>query len=229
MEMPFVQNKDYSSLERKIGYSFQNGELLAMALTHRSAGSPNNERLEYLGDAVLGLIIADELYGSGYGEAQMSLIRATLVKQDTLADLAREIALGDYLNLGVGARNDGGTDRSSILADSLEALIGAIHLDGGITVAGEFVRDIFSSRMSGEFEKSLKDSKTILQERVQALGLALPKYGVVEVYGPAHQREFKVRCEILELGLSADAVGNSRKRAEQAAATDLLPRIENSE
>ena len=214
-----------SSLESELGYQFEDRELLEMALTHRSVGYPNNERLEYLGDAILGYVIAEYLFIQGYSEDQMSLIRANFVKRDTLADIAREIELGKFVLLGSGARKDGGHDRDSILADALEAVIGAVHVDGGTESGRLVINNFFIRGSAGKFLDVEKDSKTALQELLQGMGFALPSYIVIDASGPAHKRRFKVRCDIVELDLSSEALGSSRKEAEQKAAKNLIDMV----
>lgn len=214
-----------SSLESELGYQFEDRELLEMALTHRSVGYPNNERLEYLGDAILGYVIAEYLFIQGYSEDQMSLIRANFVKRDTLADIAREIELGKFVLLGSGARKDGGHDRDSILADALEAVIGAVHVDGGTESGRLVINNLFIRGSAGKFLNVEKDSKTALQELLQGMGFALPSYIVIDASGPAHKRRFKVRCDIVELDLSSEALGSSRKEAEQKAAKNLIDMV----
>ncbi len=214
-----------SSLESELGYQFEDRELLEMALTHRSVGYPNNERLEYLGDAVLGYVIAEYLFIQGYSEDQMSLIRANFVKRDTLADIARKIELGKFGLLGSGARKDGGHDRDSILADALEAVIGAVHVDGGTESGRLVINNLFIRGSAGKFLDVEKDSKTALQELLQGMGFALPSYIVIDASGPAHKRRFKVRCDIVELDLSSEALGSSRKEAEQKAAKNLIDMV----
>ena len=214
-----------SSLESELGYQFEDRELLEMALTHRSVGYPNNERLEYLGDAILGYVIAEYLFIQGYSEDQMSLIRANFVKRDTLADIAREIELGKFVLLGSGARKDGGHDRDSILADALEAVIGAVHVDGGTESGRLVINNLFIRGSAGKFLDVEKDSKTALQELLQGMGFALPSYIVIDASGPAHKRRFKVRCDIVELDLSSEALGSSRKEAEQKAAKNLIDMV----
>ena len=214
-----------SSLESQLGYQFQNREILKLALTHRSAGYPNNERLEYLGDAVLGYVIAEYLFKQGYSEDQMSLMRANFVKRDTLADIARGMNLGRSIVLGAGARKDGGHDRNSILADTLEAIIGAVHVDGGMDSGILVINNLFIRGSSDRFLNVDKDSKTTLQELLQGMGFSLPRYIVIDESGPAHKRRFKVRCDIMELNLSFEALGGSRKEAEQRAAGNLIDMV----
>ncbi|MAZ45072.1 MAG: ribonuclease III [Gammaproteobacteria bacterium] len=214
-----------SSLESQLGYQFQNREILKLALTHRSAGYPNNERLEYLGDAVLGYVIAEYLFKQGYSEDQMSLMRANFVKRDTLADIARGMNLGRSIVLGAGARKDGGHDRNSILADTLEAIIGAVHVDGGMDSGILVINNLFIRGNSDRFLNVDKDSKTTLQELLQGMGFSLPRYIVIDESGPAHKRRFKVRCDITELNLSFESLGGSRKEAEQRAAGNLIDMV----
>lgn len=216
-------------LTNKLGYVFKDDSLLVVALTHRSKGSLNNERLEFLGDAILGFIVAEELY-SRFGEAsegQLSRFRSSLVKKDTLADLARTFSLGDYLILGSGELKSGGYRRDSILADAMEAIIGAIYLDGGISPARELIANSLNNRFD---QLSLtgsdsKDPKTSLQEYLQARHLSLPRYEVVTTTGDDHSQNFEVSCSVESLDEPVMGVGTSRRRAEQAAAQLVLDKL----
>ncbi len=215
-------------LQRRIGYEFDDIGLLERALTHRSLGARNNERLEFLGDAILGFEVADHLYRSvdDANEGQLSRMRAHLVKRETLAEIARELDLGDILRLGPGELRSGGQTRDSILADALEAIIAAVYLDAGIDEARALVRRLLGRRLSDPTpETRRKDPKTRLQEHLQALGRPLPHYEVVEVAGDQHDQTFRVVCST-GLGGDTEGEGSSRRRAEQAAARKMLHRLE---
>ena len=206
-----------------LGYRFTNQDLLRRALTHKSAGADNNERLEYLGDAVLGYVIADMLFARNqFGEDAMTLMRASLVKRDTLAQVAESLQLGEFLLLGSGERKSGGHQRRSILADSFEALLGAMHEDGGLLPARQLIEALFEPRLQALDPKAIKDAKTQLQEHLQGVGMALPVYETVGTSGAEHRRRFVVRCRVADLQLEVEATGDSRRRAEQAAAQSML-------
>lgn len=216
---------DIARLCRDLGYTFNDPRLIQQALTHRSAGGNNNERLEYLGDAILGFVIADALYThfQGASEGQLSRLRSSLVKRDTLARIAREYQLGDYLNLGPGELRSGGHARSSILADGVEAIFAAIYLDGGYEKARQVILKIFSQRLRDlNLDDHQKDPKTRLQELLQARKLELPTYEVTDVGGDPHDQIFSVICRVSELDQSTKGTGSSRRKAEQDAATRLL-------
>ena len=208
-----------------LGYLFQDSSLLEMALTHRSVGSRNNERLEFLGDAILSFIISDELYSRfpDIDEGGLSRLRSTLVKGESLAELARGLELGEYLNLGSGELKSGGFRRDSILADALEAVIGAVYLDGGITQAKALVMSLYDNWLDEVKPGSnLKDPKTRLQEYLQSRRHSLPSYAVVNVEGEAHAQTFSVECRIDELEIATTGQGGSRRKAEQTAAKAAL-------
>lgn len=214
-------------LSRKLGYRFADSALLQEALTHRSAVGPSNERLEFLGDAVLSAVIGEALFRRypQASEGELSRLRASLVKGTTLAKLARELCLGDHLRLGGGELKSGGFRRESTLADALEALFGAVYLDGGFAAAREVIITLFDRRLQQLPPVSrLKDPKTRLQEYLQASQQPLPLYSVIETSGADHAREYTVRCQAAQL--STTAVGRSRRQAEQAAAAELLTRLE---
>jgi len=218
-----MQNLD--KLHRKLGYVFQQPELLERALTHRSYGARNNERMEFLGDAILGYLISTELYRQfpEATEGELSRLRASLVKGETLASIATELALGDYLNLGSGELKSGGHRRRSILADAFEAVIGAVYLDSGIDSASALVQAFFRERIGGLDPRTLKkDPKTRLQEHLQARGNQLPDYQVIATEGKAHEQRFRVACQITELAEPVIGEGTSRRKAEQAAAEKML-------
>jgi ribonuclease-3 len=216
---------DAARLQRTLGYQFRDSQLLRLALTHRSAGGRNNERLEFLGDSILNHVIAEALFGRfpKAREGELSRMRAALVKGDTLAEVARELELGDSLQLGSGERKSGGHRRGSILADALEAVIGAILLDAGVEQCRERVLDWFSTRLD-DLSDSLveKDPKTRLQEYLQGRGRPLPDYQLVDVNGAAHAQQFRVSCRLEQPGLVVEGSGSSRRRAEQAAALEAL-------
>lgn len=214
-----------SQLERILGHTFNQPELLKLALTHRSYNSNNNERLEFLGDSILNFSIAAALFAQfpKAKEGQMSRLRAKLVKGATLAELSREFKLGDYLYLGSGEMKSGGFRRESILADALEAIIGAIYLDAGLAAATEWVETKFASRLDElSLNASQKDPKTRLQEYLQGRQLPLPVYEVMVIEGQAHAQTFTVECEVSGLDFNPQGVGTSRRFAEQAAAEKAL-------
>ena len=217
-------------LLRKLDYCFRDLGLLLAALTHRSAGGANNERLEFLGDAVLGLVIAEALY-SRYpdaSEGELSRLRAALVRKQTLAELARDLELGEYLRLGSGELKSGGFRRDSILADALEAIFGAVYLDGGFEVCRDLIRMLYADRLESLPDDAgmLKDPKTRLQEQLQGRGLDLPTYNILTVYGEAHAQTFEVECCVAALDLCVRGRGSSRRRAEQQAAQAMLGQLE---
>ena len=217
-------------LSRVIDYRFNDIDLLDQAMTHRSVGSCNNERQEFLGDAILGFVIADQLYRriDDANEGQLSRVRASLVKRETLAAIARELDLGTYLHLGPGELRSGGHSRDSILADALEALFCAVYLDGGYQSARELILRLFQRRLERLSDSAeQKDPKTRLQELLQARHLELPRYEIVEVSGQQHQQQFTVRCRCEVLGRETTGRGGSRKKAEQSAAQALLRELEN--
>ena len=210
-----------------LAYEFREPALLDMALTHRSAGGFNNERLEFLGDAVLSLVIAEWLYQTRprASEGELSRLRASLVNQESLASIARSLQLGDALNLGSGELKSGGFRRDSILADALEAVFGAVYLDGGFVVCCRVIRGLYESRMSGlPTAADLKDPKTRLQEYLQARQQALPAYNLLEVSGEAHAQRFTVECVVGDQHRGV-ATANSRRKAEQEAARLVLERV----
>ena len=214
-----------SWVERSFGHAAKDAELFQTAVTHRSAGSEHNERLEFLGDSVLNCAVARLLYDAhpGADEGALSRLRATLVNGETLAQLAGDLDLGEHLRLGAGEMKSGGYRRASILADALEALVGAIFLDSGFDAAASAVARIISPRL-GELPaaETLKDPKTRLQEALQARGLALPVYALTAAVGDPPAQSFTVTCEVPTFGLLAIGKGGSRRSAEQSAARKLL-------
>jgi len=213
------------ALAKSVGYQFKDPRLLDIAVTHRSAGSGNNERLEFLGDAVLGQVVAEWLYRSfpEGDEGQLSRLRASLVKREALADIARELALGDFLRLGSGELKSGGFRRGSILADALEAVFGAVLVDGGFEACRDCIHRLYAQRFENiSVVDELKDPKTRLQEYLQSRKLALPEYEMVRVTGKAHNQLFDVECRVIALDLVCVGQGSSRRKAEQAAAVRML-------
>lgn len=212
-----------------MGYAFSDPALLDEALTHRSAGSVNNERLEFLGDSLLNTVIAIELYQirPRSPEGDLSRLRASLVRQETLAAIARANNLGEALALGEGERKSGGHRRDSILADACEAVIGAVFLDSDFETVRRFILDLYRDRLedlpSGD---QLKDPKSRLQEHLQYRRLAPPEYEVIGSSGAEHAREFTVRCRIEGLDMERQATGTSRRKAEQQAARACLETLE---
>jgi ribonuclease-3 len=211
--------------ETQLRYAFKNPELLDLALTHRSASRANNERLEYLGDSFLNFAIARRLFELRRDDAEgdLSRARAALVKEPTLAAIASELGVDAHLTLGAGELRTGGAQRSAILADAVEALIGAVLLDGGTTAAEAVVELMFADHLrSLPDAAALKDPKTRLQEWLQASGLPLPSYAVTEVHGPDHEKTFVVECQVREKNVQTTGRGQSRRRAEQDAAAAML-------
>jgi ribonuclease-3 len=206
-----------------IGHRFADPELLRRALTHRSYGASHNERLEYLGDSVLNCVVALELYHKfpRLPEGELSRLRAHLVNQQSLAASAQQFALGDRLLLGEGEQKSGGARRPSMLADAVEAVVGAAFLDGGFEAARRVVRTLLGEALDSiDPAVSGKDPKTMLQEYLQARRLALPQYAVVATRGEAHEQQFQVECVIPELNIRSRGEGASRRSAEQEAARE---------
>lgn len=215
-------------LQRKVGYQFQRQELLLLALTHRSASNRHNERLEFLGDSILSFVIADTLYQRfpRADEGEMSRMRASLVRGNTLAEIAREFDLGECLCLGPGELKSGGFRRDSILADTVEALIGAIFLDSNIHNISQLILSWYEDRLAEISPEKQKDPKTRLQEYLQGRHLPLPAYLVVEVHGEAHEQQFIIHCQVSGLPHPVAGTGSSRRKAEQAAAEQALKQLE---
>lgn len=214
-----------SNFLKKLGYTFKKPELLEAALTHCSVPGGNNERLEFFGDSIINFLIAEHLYEKfpKAKEGDLSCMRASFVRGDTLALIAKELDLGEYLRLGPGEYRSGGQRRASILADSLEALIAAIYLDGGLDKVRQTILPWFASRVEdADILKKAKDPKTRLQEFLQAHKYALPKYTILAVEGTAHQQLFHLTCTVEGLQQTSQGVGTSRRRAEQDAAAKLL-------
>lgn len=211
-----------------IPYRFNDPSLLSLALSHRSVGKANNERLEFLGDSVLNFVVAARLFElrSGNDEGDLSRLRARVVRGETLAKLAAGLNLGDHIRLGEGELKSGGFRRNSILADSLEAIFGAVYLDGGFEPCAAVIRHVCDPVIEGLPDASeLKDPKTRLQEWLQGRGQELPRYELVSEEGPAHRKHFVVRCYVAAASLAVEGEGRSRQRAEQDAAEAALEQL----
>jgi ribonuclease-3 len=218
-----------AALERRLGHKFADPRLLEQALTHRSRGADNNERLEFLGDGVLGCAVADELYARfpQLSEGKLTRLRASLVREEALAEVGKAVGLGEFLRLGEGELAAGPEPRPSILADALEAVLGAVFLDGGYDAARRAVLAAFGALIDRlDPERPAQDAKTRLQEVLQARHRQLPQYRVVSVQGQAHRQCFEVECEVVETGMKAKGTGTSRQRAEQQAAMAMLEKLE---
>ena len=221
-------NDSLSGFEQTLGYTFVNKSLLTTALSHRSLGQDNNERLEYLGDALLGFIIAETLYQRypDANEGDLTRLRASLVKGETLGRVARELQLGNHVLLGGGELKSGGWRRTSILANTLEAIIGAIYLDAGFHTCRDKVLSLFTTIITETTpDKLVKDPKTRLQEYLQSRQLNLPEYNIVMESGESHARIFTVECAIPGLEISVQAEGRNKRSAEQAAAQMALAQL----
>jgi ribonuclease-3 len=219
-----------SELQVRLGYAFRQQGLLQQAVTHRSFSSDHNERLEFLGDSVLNLSVANLLYVqlASLPEGDLSRVRANLVKQDTLHQLAKTLDLPVVMRLGEGEMRSGGQNRPSILANALEAIIGAVYLDGGYKDAQDMVERLFAKvDIKPDMQAVGKDPKTELQEWLQGRKLALPKYTVVGTSGAAHRQQFEVSCEVTELRQTQQGSGASRRAAEQAAAAAMLQTLKS--
>ena len=219
-----------ATLENRLDHHFGDPALLEQALTHRSHGARHNERLEFLGDSVLNFVVAAMLFErySKIDEGDLSRLRANLVKQASLADIAQRLELSQYLRLGEGELKSGGWRRDSVLADAVEAIVAAIYLDGGLQEAERVCRALFADELENLPDaESLKDPKTRLQEWLQARSRPLPSYEVLSESGPAHRRFFHVRASLVDEPRAAEASGNSRRIAEQQAASELLSSLVN--
>ncbi len=216
------------NLRSRIGHQFKNAAVLTQALTHRSFSANNNERLEFLGDSVLNFIIAHQLYNrfNKLPEGDLSRLRAALVKESTLSEIASGLNIGESLKLGEGELKSAGWKRPSILADALEALVGAVYLDGGFVAAETLVLKLFEQKLANIDPKIIdKDAKSQLQEYLQGKKIELPEYGVVSIDGEAHAQTFKIECVIQKLHISTVGEGTSRRIAEQQAAQLALETI----
>ena len=223
--MAVKPNPDLLALQQRLQHEFAQPKLLVQALTHRSFSADHNERIEFLGDSVLNLAVAAMLYEQlgSLPEGDLSRVRANLVKQDTLHQLAVVLGLPALVRLGEGEAKSGGQKRPSILADALEAVIGAVYLDAGFTKAEELVRRLFKDvAISPQMPAIGKDPKTELQEWLQGRKMNLPIYRVVGTIGAAHKQTFDVECEISEYGRAERGIGGSRRAGEQAAAAAML-------
>ncbi len=212
-------------LSKKLGLIFNDPQLFTRALTHRSASSTNNERLEFLGDSILGFVIAQKIYElfPSASEGVLSRLRASLVNQGSLAELARNHQMGDYLLLGSGELKSGGFRRDSILSDAVEAIIGALYNDQGMDVCQQWILELFAKKLAAlSLDNWQKDPKTQLQELMQSRKLELPDYTVLTMSGLAHEQTFKVKCTTTLVADACVGSGNSRKKAEQSAAELML-------
>lgn len=219
-----------TGFESRLGYQFRDRTLMEAALTHRSAASVHNERLEFLGDAVLGLIIATELYRRlpNCSEGELSRLRASLVNGNMLGAVALDLQLGDAMAMGSGELKSGGYRRSSILADAFEAVLGAVYLDSDLDACRDVVRHCFGGRLETLPDPdSLIDPKTRLQEWLQSRQMRLPEYRLLSEQGEPHKRMFRVACRVLDLSIEAEAEASSRRKAQQAAASRVLEQIES--
>jgi len=217
--------KAESWLDKTLHYRFEDPELFARALTHRSATGRNNERLEFLGDAVLDFVISDAVFQRrpDADEGDLSRLRAALVNDTSLAEISAELGIGDFLILGSGERKTGGHRRASILADALEAIFGAVFVDSGFTAARDMIERVFEQRLDALPDASeLRDPKTRLQEWLQARKLSLPEYALDSVTGKDHKQKFAVTCTVIELSQTTEGEASSRRRAEQEAARHML-------
>lgn len=216
------------AIQRFLSYRFVNQDLLRQALTHRSFAAEHNERLEFLGDSILNMVVAMALFERfpGLREGELSRLRAHLVRQDSLQSLAEKMALGDHLHLGEGELRSGGHRRPSILADATEAIFGAIFLDGGFEAVKNVIDALYAPLLAGlDPTRTLKDPKTALQEALQARKLPLPRYELVATRGEAHAQEFEIECVVDKLAIKTRGTGNSRRVAEQIAARLALESI----
>ena len=220
---------DIELLQTRLGHTFRNAALLQQALTHRSHSSLHNERLEFLGDSVLNCVVASLLFDkfSKIDEGDLSRLRANLVKQQSLYEIAQRLELSQFLRLGEGELKSGGFRRPSILADTLEALFGAIYLDSGFDAAREVIRSMYVPILQTVDPKTLgKDAKTLLQEYLQGKKIPLPQYNVVATHGAAHNQEFEVECLVPKLDIQVFGTGGSRRAGEQAAAKLALEAVQ---
>lgn len=224
-------NIDLERLCRSLNYQFKKTAYLKQALTHCSMGSENYERFEFLGDSILSFVIANELFHQcpSHSEGQLSRLRSFLVRGDTLAEIAKELGLGDFLFLGQGELKSGGFRRASILADALEAVFAAVYLDGGMEAAKKVILILFRSRLeSPDLNSCLKDAKTQLQEYLQAEKRPLPKYSLIKILGDEHDQIFYISCTIKGVKFVAEGEGNNRRKAEQLAAKIMLKQLKKT-
>lgn len=218
-------------LQDRLKYQFNNQDLLKTALTHRSAGINNNERLEFLGDAILGCAIAEVLFEKveHADEGKLSRMRSALVKKESLAQIGKALDIGSIMELGAGEVRSGGRKRDSIIADAVEAIIAAVFLDSNIEQAKQLIARLYGDRLKSlDPERQFKDPKTQLQELLQRHKHPLPQYDVIKISGDQHDQEFEVSCSVEKLSLKISGKGGSRRKAEQAAAEAMLKRINES-
>ena len=223
-----AQSKAIASLLEKLAYSFNDIELLNEALTHRSYATKNNERLEFLGDGILNFVIAHELFKQypDVQEGDLSRLRATLVNKESLAEIAGQLNLGEVILLGTGELKSGGFRRPSILADTVESILGAVYIDGGFESCRDLIVRLYAKRLASPTDlQSLKDPKTRLQELLQSRRFSLPEYRVVNITGQAHSQIFHVRCSIDKMNIKVDGEGKSRRKAEQDAAEKAISKV----
>lgn len=223
-----IRNNALQRLQSSIGYTFSQTAILHQAMTHRSFSANNNERLEFIGDSILNYVVAKMLFDAfpDLPEGRLSRLRANLVNQEVLAEIARELRLGDVLFLGQGELKSGGFDRPSILADALEALFAAVSLDADFMSAEKIVRQLFEKRIAQiDLTAYAKDAKTLLQEALQSLRFSLPKYRIVEQSGKESTQQFEIECDLGELGEKFYATAGSRRAAEQIAAKEAFEYI----
>ena len=231
MSLSVQRNQEIERLQKKLGYRFKRIELLHKALTHRSYGARNNERLEFIGDSILNYTVAKILFLTfpDMTEGELSCLRANLVNQDTLAEIAAELNVGDCLFLGVGELKSGGFRRPSILADAMEAMFAAVSFDADFDEAENVVTRLFINRIRNiDLRNNGKDSKTLLQEALQARRLPLPKYRIEDQFGEAHDQTFVIVCDLGELGFQCQAQAHSRRLAEQTAAKEALNYVQKN-
>jgi ribonuclease-3 len=225
-----VTSKASIWLAKSLSYEFNDVRLLEQALTHRSAAGKNNERLEFLGDAVLDFVISDVVYHShpDSPEGDLSRLRASLVKDESLAEQAAALGLGEHLILGGGERKSGGHRRKSILADALEAIFGAVYLDAGFDAAAKVIHNAFGDRLRNmPSVEDLRDPKTRLQEWLQARSLGLPEYELIKASGKAHKQVFEVACTVKDRTLTTTGFGTTRRNAEQESAEKMLTELDD--
>lgn len=222
---------DVKKLCKLLDYSFENDELISEALAHRSVGSVNNERLEFLGDSVLNFVVAERLFDllPNATEGDLSRLRASVVKKESLVEIAKKLDLGNYLSLGSGELKSGGFRRESILADAVEAIMGAVLKDAGFVACQQLVLRLCEDKIQQTItEGPEKDAKTLLQEYLQSRRYRLPEYTVIDITGKAHQQSFFVKCDIKELNLQTEGQGRSRRMAEQEAAAHAMSLIHSN-
>lgn len=219
-----LDEKQVEQLQSRLGYQFNDGSWLQLALTHRSVGTQNNQRLEFLGDAALGLVMSDLLYiyHPSASEGDMSKARASLVNRQALSDLAKKLGINNLLMMALGERKNGGAERDSNLCDAIEAVFGAVYKDGGYQACYECISRLLKKDIPTQSLDEIKDAKTRLQELMQQKGMALPAYAVQNIMGEEHEQEFHVTCQTALSSRVSRGKGSSRRRAEQDAAAAML-------